>query len=377
MSNYLVNTVDLSGNIFESLGQGTPLLYNSGYTLNGVDFRYLFLPYFRSKANATGYLYQNNDLCNIFERKIPFVIGSGITYIYGSSASTQYPLAVNPSHSLLYITGGTGNFQIIDSTSIVAMVLVGGGGKGTVPTPTTRYNGRGGEVITTTTFTNTTYTMTVGSGGTVNVGGDTIFGTTTAKGGGNQNAPGQSGNGILVPYNDLYYGGGGGIATNLDGFIGGGGGMGRDGTRLTTNSTNSPGAAGGRGYGQKLNVFGGSGGAAGGSGAGGDGGSDSNGGGGGGGGSGYVIKTGNITGSFFRGGNGGNNGSNGVNGTSYTITTTPVTQRAYSSGSGGAGSGGTNSGGGGGMPSRVPNSPSGFGYTAGGNGGSGIIIVVY
>ena len=386
MSNFFTNNVDLSSNnIFQPLGAGTALTYDTGYTSNGVDLRYLFLPYFISKVNATGYLYQNNDLCNIFNKRLPFAIGSGLTYVGGGS-SNQFPVAVNPSHSLLYVIGGSGTLQIIDSSTIVAVVLVGGGGGGgtsrTSSTSFSRIAGNGGQVrIHTTGFSNTTYNLLVGTGGTVgNKGNQTaITGFIPATGGGSINTTGGNfGNGVLVSYNNLYYGGAGGSAC-ADGFVGGGGGGGGDTVRLTSGTSN--GISGGRGYGQQLNVYGGSGGAGGNSTtlSGGIGGNTVNGAGGGGGGSGYVTVPTNSTGTAYNGGNGGD-GNVATGGYKFVSSTSPPVEYTYSPGAGGAGNGGTNSGGGGGMPGVAYSGYSG-GYqpvfSMSGSGGSGIIIVVY
>jgi len=387
MSNYFVSGIDLSLNFFQPLGGSQDIGYNTGYSSNGVDLRYIFLPYFVSNAAATGYRVNNNDLCNIFQKKLPFII-NGLTYVQGGY-NTQYPEAVNASHKLIYITNGTGTIQIVDSSKIVAMVLVGGGSGAGIKAGTgfnfLRFAGTGGEVITTSTFTNITYSMTVGGGGAGSLGGDavggapggdTVIGSTRARGGNAlNNTYGQTTNGIQVSYNNLYYGGGGGNVANMNGFLGGGGGMGADGPLADDIGENLSGLTGGKGYGQLLNVFGGAGGVGSSQSSGTNGGSPSNGGGGGGGGSGAATKSGSQTGSFFSGGGGGG-GSISLPGYRNFLPTGYV----YSGGAGGGGAGGSNSGGGGGMPgaSKIAQ----FGalldyYAGGGNGGSGIIILVY
>ena len=417
MSNFFTNNVDLSSNdIFQPLGQGTPLTYNTGYTLNEVDFRYIFLPYFISKANATSYLYQNNDLCNIFNKRLPFIIGSGISYIgaggtgyvsvegggnfnYGAGFNPdQFPVGVNPNHRLLYITAGYGTLQIINSSSIVAMVLVGGGGGGgysqTGPSSFSLRPGNGGQVRTITTgFSNTTYNISVGIGGVKNtVGGTTSMGGSfiPAFGGrsiSSNNTNGNSGNGVLVSYNNLYYGGaGGGFSESENGYIGGGGGAGAYGVRVSSDG-NYNGYSGGSGGGQKPNVSGGSGG------SGGDsfslsgrfGGVGPRGSGGGGGGSGYVTIPSNNNGTAYDGGGGASNRSlqnAPAFGYKFVRSYTPTLLYNYASGAGGGGDGGENSGGGGGRPGVTyyrHSSDTGYQpkFSEPGSGGSGIIIIVF
>jgi hypothetical protein len=224
----------------------------------------------------------------------------------------------------------SGTFTILGNTTAEVLVVAGGGGGST-----TTYCGGGGAggLLHTTSYSLTTGTInvTIGNGGSPGGGngGNSVFGSLTAIGGGYGGGPSQAGGAGGS-------GGGGGHA----GAVGGAG-------------TAGQGYAGGTGY-NASSASGGAGGGASGVGANG------------------VVNSG---------------GSHGGDGLQFDISGTPtyyagggaggVENGGYPSGTGGLGGGGRGRGASGAATSGTPNTGGGGGGGGSGAGGSGIVIVRY
>jgi hypothetical protein len=383
-------------NIFQNqISTGnTPTGYKDS---GGNELSDIFAPYNGgAKAPPTSYISNNysDDLNGVFTY-YPFQILSGTQPFL-----SQVEYSGTYYNTLQFLENST--FSTTAPVNIEQIFMVGGGNSGEVAEigAVGGIGGNGGGISTTAPLTlnsGVNFSIVIGAGGTINgispgnfgIGGNTTVSIDsavyTANGGAGAtggaytaNQDGSAGNtGSECYYTNLYYGGGGGgggaASGNNNGYNGGNGGLGGGG-----------GGGGGGGAGSSNGGNGGSGGgngsASGGSGGHGaqssqgsgnhgfDGTSSQLGGGGGGGGQ-YNTGGGGYGG---YGGSGGTNGGSGGSGGGYF-------GGSYIAGGGGGGGGGGGyggGGGGGGYTEQLEGGPT-FNIEKPGNGGSGVVILVY
>jgi hypothetical protein len=225
---------DLSG-IFQPLSLGTAYTTPTGFktTISGVekDLNEIF-----AAGNDLGYsvgykLTNGTDLSQIFAKynPPPFSL-TNATYTYSDN------------YYVINFTNGTGSITFLDNINNVNIIMVGAGGGGAgTPSPSNTYQlygaggGGGGQaVLKYNVVNNSTYTASIGSGGS-----------------GNSSAAGSSGGSTIFNSLTVTGGSGGVYGTNIATFglnttnIGGAGGSGTNGSEVIYTGTGGAGGTGG------------------------------------------------------------------------------------------------------------------------------------
>jgi hypothetical protein len=345
---------------------------NGGFRINNLDVKSTLKATQGEQSNAiqTYFRILNSDLNTIFRdvnfAPPPFAITTTEITISETGSTDQFPPI--SGFNTLYITAGTGTCMFNTNVTIAKIFIVGGGCGGSASgAPLTSVRaGLGGNVYETTTGTNitllanTAFTVTIGEGSASPAQGQSTSVTInaisySALGGIQASQNSTTVEGTRFNSNQLYYGGSGSSTTLPK--LGGGGGVGGS----------SNGGAGGAGGGISTLLTGGAGGAGGTSGSTSGKGGSNNFYGGGGGGGGYNSSSGS-------GGNGGSGLSNtGSEDGRVGMTRAQTGPSTYAGGAGAGGSGGKNTGGGGGRGGVLSNTL----CANGGDGGSGIVIILY
>ncbi len=269
-TNYRISTgQDLSG-IFQPLGSLSPYPTPTGYTtkINGVDkdLNTIFAAWTTgTQSTATGYkIFGGADLSTFFApyNPLPYTITGG-TFTKTSDGIYNYILTFTSSSSIIFNSNvGTINYTVVGGGA-------GGyyGGYGFFLAKPGGSGGGGGQVITenSTFSTGTTFTLTVGKGGTrgnyVEViglieptnGNSSIISTKASANGGTINTGGGSGGVPGITSNNGNPGFAGSAGTSGYGGGGGGGGGG-------SSASSGTGKAGGGGGGSSIGGAGGVGG---------------------------------------------------------------------------------------------------------------------